>query len=172
MKIPDSLLSRILFAYLPFMVYAFNLEEAWFAAVCIVVVFWITVFFFWFTRNFFPEKLRTEAFFLWLFVWAQAVWYFTRLQPLWVFSVYFLMPSFLEPSLKASRIRVFSRVVPRYFLERFLVGSGFIGFVIVMALIQEILGHRLGMASFQQPPGILLLLAMAAFLWKNQPYQR
>ncbi|HOW58790.1 MAG TPA: hypothetical protein PLO78_03585 [Candidatus Omnitrophota bacterium] len=173
MKIPDSLLSRIIFAYLPFMVYAFDLEKAWIAVLCVVAVFWLTVFFFWFTRNLFPEKLRSEVFFFWLLAWAQAVWYFTKLQPLWALSVFFLIPtSFLEPSQKASRVRVFSRVVPRYFWERFLAGFGFIGFVIVMALVQEVLGRQFGMMSFQRPAGILLLLSLAAFLWKNQPYQR
>ena len=154
-------------AYLPFIVYAFDVEKAWRAAVCTAVVFWITVFFFWFARHCFPVRVRKEAFFFWLLVWAQAVWYLIKLEPLWVLSIFFLTPvAFLEEERKDSRVRIFSKVLLRYYWETSLAGFGFIGFTIVMALLQGVLVGRLGIQSFQQPAGVFLLLAAVALLWK------
>lgn len=173
MKLPERLLSRMIFAYLPMMMYAPTLEKTGLAALCVAIVFWATVFFFWFCRRFFPERLLKEAFFLWLLAWAQVVWYGIHLEPFWAVSVFFLTPvSFLDPGHKASRVRVFARVLPRYFWERFLAGFGFIGFVIAMTTVQEMMTKRFGVFVFEQPAGMLLLLAAAAFLWKNQNFHR
>jgi hypothetical protein len=173
MKLPDSLFSRILLAYLPLAVFSFDLLRAGAAAAWIVLFLWITVAFFWFTRRFFPGRSLKPAFCLWLLVWAQAVWTLTKLPPVWILSVYFLMPvSFLEDTAKARPIRLFSKEVPRYFFERVLAGIGFAGFVVAMTVVREICEKRLGMQAFDQPAGFLLAAAAVAFLWKNQPYGR
>jgi hypothetical protein len=172
MKLPERLFSRLLLAYLPFMLYSYDLFKAGVAALWIVGFLWGTVAFFWFTRRFFPGRSIKPAFFLWLIVWAQAVWTLTKLPPYWIVSVFFLTPvSFLEDAAKPSHVRVFSKKVTRYFFERALAGIGFAGFVMLLTLLREIEEKRLGTHAFEQPAGMLLVLAAVAFLWKNQPYQ-
>ncbi len=189
----------MLLAYLPFMVYSYDLFRTGAAALWIALFLWLTVTFFWLTQHFFPRRSLKPAFFLWLMVWAQAAWTLTKLPPYWIVSVFFLAPvSFLEspvppgphshqakrsgeggpssrPSLKRNknldgRARVFSGEVPRYFFERALAGTGFAGFVIALALVREIGEKHLGIRAFDQPAGMLLGAAVVAFLWKNQPY--
>ena len=246
----------MLLAYLPFMVYPYDLFRTGAAALWIVIFLWITVAFFWFTRCLFPDRFLKHAFFLRLIVWAQAVWTLTKLPPYWILSVFFLAPvSFLENTAKPSHVRMFSREVPRsqypsigaerrlgpsspnppinrrvgwdcpgllikkllesqgrlpflkrkkkfgrsqypsigaerrlgpsklpflkrkkkfgrYFLERAMVGVGFVGFVVFLAIVREIGEKRLGIQAFEQPAGMLLVIAAIAFLWKNQPYRR
>lgn len=173
MKLPESLFSRMLLAYLPFMVYPYDFFRTGVAALWIVLFLWVTVTFFWFTRRFFPARSLKGAFFLWLIVWAQAAWTITKLPPYWVVSVFFLAPvSFLDDTAKASRIRVFSKEVPRYFFERAMAGIGFAGFVMLLAFVREVGEKRLGIQAFEQPAGFLFVFAAIAFLWKNQPYQK
>lgn len=158
-------------AYLPLAVFPFDFIRTGAAVSWIVLFLWGTVAFFWFTRRFFPGRSLKPAFFLWLLVWAQAVWTLTKLPPVWILSVFFLMPvSFLDDTVKARRIRLFSKEVPRYFFERALAGIGFAGFVMTMTLVREIAEKRLGIQVFDQPAGFLLVAAALAFLWKNQPY--
>ncbi len=173
MKLPESLFSRMFLAYLPFMVYPYDFFKAGVAALWIVGFLWGTVTFFWFTQHLFPDRFLKHAFFLWLVVWAQAVWTLTKLPPYWIVSVFFLTPvSFLDDTAKASHVRVFSRDVPRYFFERALAGIGFAGFVMLLTLVREIGGKSLGAQAFEQPAGTLLVVAVIAFLWKNQPYRK
>jgi hypothetical protein len=173
MKLPESLFSRMLLAYLPLMVYPYGFFKTGVVALWIVVFLWVMVAFFWFTRRFFPGRSLKHAFFLWLIVWAQAVWTLTKLPPYWIVSVFFLTPvSFLEDTVKPVHVRVFSKKVPRYFFDRALVGISFAGFVILLALVREIGEKRLGIQAFEQPAGMLLVIAAVAFLWKNQPYRR
>lgn len=172
MKLPENIFSRILLAYLPFIIYPFDLFRGTIAALWIVLFFWVTIFFFWFARHFFPERLLKEAFFLWLLAWAQASWLLTKLQPFWILSVFLLMPvSFLEERNKASKMRIFSQDVPRYLGERCLSGLGFLGLVLLVGFSRDFLTHYFQMAVFQQPAGVFLLLGAAAFLWKNQPHR-
>jgi len=160
-------------AYLPFMVYPYGFFKAGVAALWIVAFLWGSVAFFWVTRRFFPDRLQKHAFFLWLIVWAQALWILTKLPPYWIASAFFLMPvSFLDDTAKPNRVRVFSREVPRYFFERVLTGIGFAGFVMFLTFVREIGEKRLGVHAFEQPAGLLLVIAAIAFLWKNQPYRR
>lgn len=173
MKLPENLFSRMLLAYLPFMVYPYGFFKAGVAALWIVAFLWFTVAFFWFTGRLFPGRFLKHAYFLWMIVWAQAVWTLTKLPPYWVVSVFFLTPvSFLEPEAKGSHVRVFSRQVPRYFFERALAGIGFAGFVMFLALVREIGERYLGIQAFGQPAGMLLAAAAVAFLWKNQPFRK
>ena len=173
MKLPESLFSRMLLAYLPFMVYPYGFFKTEVAALWIVVSLWFTVAFFWFTRIFFPGRSLKHAFFLWLIVWAQAAWTLTKLPPYWIASVFFLAPvSFLEEGVRPSHVRVFSKKVPKYLFDRALTGIGFAGFVMLLALVREIGEKRLGIQAFKQPAGMLLVMAAVAFLWKNQPYRR
>lgn len=171
MKLPESLFSRMFLAYLPLAAYPFGLFKTSIAVLWIVLFLWSTVTFFWFTRRFFPGRTLRPAFFLWLLVWTQAVWTLSKLPPVWILSVFFLMPlSFLDDTVKARSFRLFSKEVPRYFFERVLAGVGFAGFVMLMTLAREVSERRLGMRLFEQPAGFLLLSAALAFLWKNQPY--
>jgi len=201
MKLPESLFSRMLLAYLPFMVYPYGFLKAGIAAAWIVAFLWGTVTFFWFTRRLFPERSLKHAFFLWLIVWAQAVWTLTKLPPYWIASVFFLIPvSFPGDTAKPGPVRVFSgkvlrsqypsigaerRLEPsklpfwkrkkkfgRYFFEQVLAGIGFVGFVILLALVREIAEKRLGIQAFEQPAGMLFVAAAVAFLWENQPYRK
>ena len=161
----------MLLAYLPFMIYPYDFSRSCVAALWIVAFLWITVLFFWFTRRFFPVRVVNHAFFLWLIVWAQAAWTLTRLPPLWIVSVFFLAPvSFLDDETKSSRIRVFSREVPGYFLKQMMTGIGFMGFVAVLAFVRNICEKNPGIQIFEQPAGTLLVIVAIAFLWKNQPY--
>lgn len=172
MKLPESLFARMLLAYLPFMVYPYDLYRTGVAALWIVLFLWFTVAFFWFARRFFPPRSLKPAFFLWLIVWAQVVWTVTKLPPYWIASVFFLAPvSFLEDTAKPGSMRVFSKKVPRYLFERVLTGLGFTGFVIGMTFVREVGEKRLGIQAFAQPAGLLLVAAAVAFLWKNQPYR-
>ena len=160
-------------AYLPFMVYPYGFFRVCVAALWIVAFLWGTVAFFWFTRRLFPDRLLKHAFFLWLVVWAQAVWTLTKLPPYWIVSVFFLTPvSFLDDTAKPGHVRVFSKEVPRYFFERALTGIGFAGFAILLAFTREIGEKRLGIQAFEQPAGMLMVAAAVAFLWKNQPYRK
>ena len=171
MKLPESLFSRMFLAYLPFAAYPFEFYRAGMAALWIMLFLWITVAFFLFTRRFFPARFLKHAFFLWLIVWAQAVWTLTKLPPCWVLSAFFLMPfSFLDDTVKARHIYLFSKEVPRYFFERALAGICFVGFVMAMTVVRETAEKRLGVQAFEQPAGFLLVAAAAAFLWKNQPF--
>jgi len=161
----------MLLAYLPFMVYPYGFFKAGIAALWIVAFLWITIAFFWFTRRLFPDRSLKHAFFLWLLVWAQAMWMLTKLPPYWIASVFFLTPiSFLEDTAKPDHVRVFSGKVPRYFFERLLTGAGFVGFVITLAFVREVAEKRLGIRAFEQPTGMLFVMAAVAFVWKNQPY--
>lgn len=173
MKLPESLFSRMLLAYLPFMIYPYGFLKSGVAALWIVFFLWSTVTFFWFTRRFFPGRTLKCAFFFWLITWAQAMWTLTKLPPYWIMSVFFLAPvSFLEDTAKPGHIRMFSKKVPRYFFDRALAGIGFAGFVAVLAFAREIAEKRLAMQAFVGPAGMFFALAVFAFLWKNQPYQR
>ena len=161
----------MLLAYLPFMVYPYDFFRTGVAALWVVIFLWTTVAFFWFTRRFFPGRSLKHAFFLWLVVWAQAVWTLTKLPPYWILSVFFLMPvSFLENTAKPGHVRIFSKKVLKYFFERALAGIGFAGFVVLLEFIREIGEKRLGIHAFEQPAGLLLVISAVAFLWKNQPY--
>jgi hypothetical protein len=172
MKLPESLFSRLLLAYLPFMLYPLDLFRSGVAALGVVLFLWITATFFWFTHRFFPERSMKPAFFLWLIIWAQAVWTVTKLPPFWILSVFFLMPvSFLEGTGKAGRVCVFSKEVPRYLFERVLAGVSFIAFVAILTLFRETCENRLGMSLADQPAVLLLALAAIAFLWKSQPFR-
>ena len=171
MKLPESLFSRMLLAYLPLAVYPLSFFKTGVEVLWIILFLWTTVTFFWFTRRFFPGRSLKHAFFLWFLVWAQAVWTLTKLPPVWILSAFFLMPvSFLDDTAKARRIFFFSKEVPRYFFERALAGIGFAGFVMAMTIVREVGQRRLGIQVFDQPAGFLLVAAAAAFLWKNQPY--
>lgn len=173
MKLPESLFSRMLLAYLPFMVYPYGFFKTGVAAIWVVLFLWVTVAFFWFTRRFFPDRSLKCAFSLWLIVWAQAAWTLSKLPPYWIVSVFFLAPaSFLDGGMKGKHVRVFSKELPRYFLERALAGIGFAGFVIALAFIREIAEKRLGIQAFDQPAGMLFVAAAIAFLWKNQPCRK
>ena len=158
----------MLLAYLPFTLYPYGIFKAGVAALWTVAFLWGTVGFFWFTRRLFPGRSVKHAFFLWLIVWAQAVWTLTRLQPYWILSVFFLMPvPFLEDAVKPKHVRVFSREVPRYIFERVLSGIGFAAFVMLMVFVREAGEKGLGMKIFAQPAGLLFVAAGIAFLWKN-----
>lgn len=173
MKLPENLFSRLLLAYLPFMLYPYGFLKSGVAALWVVLFLWITVAFFWFTRRFFPDRSLKPAFFFWLIVWAQAVWTLTKLPPYWIMSVFFLTPvSFLEDTMKPGHVRVFSKAVPRYFFERALAGISFACFVMFLAFVREIAEKHLGMQVFKQPAGMLFVAAAVAFLWKNQPHRK
>jgi hypothetical protein len=167
MKLPENLFSRMALGYLPFMVYPYGLLKSGVAVLWIVAFLWGTVSFFWFTRRLFPGRSQRSAFFLWLVVWAQAAWTLTRLPPLWILSVFFLMPvSFLENTAKPEHVRVFSKKVTRYFFERVMTGIGFAAFVMLMVLIREAGEKGLGVKIFAQPAGLLFVVAGVAVLWR------
>ncbi len=170
MKIPEKLFSRTILASLPFLIYTFWLYEAVGVALLTVLVFWGTVFFFWYTRRFFPGRFLKAAFLLWLLAWAQALWTLAHLSPFWILSVFLLVPgSFLEQNTKISRVPVFSTAVKKYFLERTINGIGFLILTTLVALLHGFLGHQLQIRIFQTPVGALFLLFAISWAWKNQP---
>lgn len=170
MKMPESFFSRAVLAYMPFMVYAYKPEQAWQAAELIIAVYWLTLTVFWFMRRFFPGGTARHAFFLWLGLFGQAAWTVLGLLPMWVLSVFLLIPvGFLDEDKSAGRLPVFSGKVPRYFAERILSGLGFFVFAGGLQLTGEFLGHFGHSSAIRGPAGIFFLIFLAAFLWKNQP---
>ncbi len=168
MKLPESLFSRMLLAYLPFMLYPYGFFRSGVAALWSAVFLWGTLFFFWFTRRLFPGRLLKQAFLLWLVVWGQAAWSLTGLSPFWILSVYFMTPvSFLEAEVKPGHVRVFSKDVPRYFFERAMTGIGFVFFVLAMVFVREIGEKSSRLKIFCQPAGLLFVVAGIALLWKS-----
>lgn len=168
MKMPESFFSRTVLAYLPFMAYSVDPEAAWVVAALIAIVYWLTLAIFWFPRRLFPAGTGRPVFFLWLGLWAQAAWTLLGLFPLWIVSVFLLVPA---GSLEESRStgRSGSGAFPKYFSERLLNGLGFFVFAAGLEVAGGFLGNFGRSAALRGPAGIFFLVFLAAFLWKNQP---
>lgn len=136
-----------------------SVKEAFSTAVNITGLFWLTALFFAGCGSFFPERFRQGAYVIGLGVLAQTCYSFFGLTPLFIVSLALLMPS------EIFEIRKDGRVFQRTFLR----GLFFIILIVYLAAFQDLLGGRLLVWTFKTPAGALLLLALAAFLWKNQP---
>ena len=170
MKMPESFFPRAVLAYMPFMAYSFSPESAWQAAALITAVYWLTLIVFWFTRRLFPEGTVKAVFFLWLGFWAQSGWWIFGLPPLWILSVFLLVPvGFLDEEKTAGRQPVFSGALLKYFPERILSGLGFFAFAGILGLCGEFLGSFGHSAALRGPAGVFFLCFLVALLWKNQP---
>ena len=170
MKMPENFFSKAVLAYMPFTAYSFNPEKAWQAAALIVVTYWLTLTVFWFTRRLFPDGTAKPVFFLWLGFWGQAAWTLAGLPPLWIASVFLLIPSgFLNENTPAGRSKNLSGNPRGYLADRLLDGSGFFVFAGGFELAGEFLGNFGRSAALRGPAGIFFLIFLAALLWKNQP---
>jgi hypothetical protein len=143
------------------------------AAALIVAVYWLTLTIFWFTRRFFPAGTIRTVFFFWLGLWGQLAWTGLGLFPLWLVSVFLLIPAgFLDEEKAAGRLPVLSGMFPKYFADRVLAGLGFFVFAGALKLAGEFPGSFGYSAVLRGPAGVFFLLFLAAFLWKNQPMRR
>lgn len=153
--------TRVFLAAVPllFLTAEAGVSEAFSTAVNIAGLFWLTALFFAACGPFFPDRFRQGAYVLWLGVLAQTGYGFFGLTPLFILSLALLMPADIFEMRKDSRL----------FQRMFLRGVLFVVLIVYLAAFQDLLGGRLLVWAFKTPAGSLLLLAIAAFLWKNQP---
>ncbi len=173
MKIPENVFSRTLLGYLPVMAMNYDFFHSIVAAGWIVFFLWITVFFFGFFRFCFPPKTLKISFFIWLFVWAQAAWTITKLSPVWIISVFLVVPeSFWLEKIKTEKQTVFSKKIPGFILERFV--SGIVFFVLVFIAQGAVWALRnfLGAATSASIIIQFLLLSAISFLYKKPFWER
>jgi len=153
--------TRVFLAAVPllFLTAELGIKEAFSTAVNIAGLFGLTAIFFASCVSLFPDKFRQGAYVIWLGVIAQSGFGFFGLTPFFVVSLALLMPAEIFEMHKGSR--VFQRVLLR--------GVFFVVLIVYLAAFQDLLGGRLLVWTFKTPAGAFLLLAIAAFLWKNQP---
>lgn len=154
--------SRVFLSALPLLysTAAMQVRGILYMGISIVGLFWVTALFFLFCTPFFPRRFRQAGYVCWLAVLAQAGYVFFGLPPVWIVSLSLLMPSEVFDRRKKG-----GKASPKIFLR----GIFFILFLVYLAAFQDLLGARLLIWTFRTPAGSLLLLAAAAFLWKNQP---
>lgn len=100
----------------------------------------------------------TKKFPVWLTVifctaFAQAGWTFLRLVPIWILSAFLLSVEKNSKMMWAEAVCLFSVSC-------------------LLGLSVEMLAGKLGIAVFNHPAGLFLLLAGLAFLWQNQPGEK
>ena len=151
-------LSGIFLAALPLLFQTRDPRAAFFLGGLIAFVFWATVFFFSKARAFFPRPLAWIAPLAWITAVAQCGRYLAEFAPRWILSLFLLLPfSFVK-----GPPRHFPKEPPDFFWIRR--GLGFWGLLLYLGLLQELLGRRLGILIFQEPPGAWLLLGAALVL--------
>ncbi len=170
MKMPESFLSRMILACLPFLLYSGEYFNTWRVAGFIVAVYWLMLTIFWFLNRFFPVGAGVQIFLLALALWAQFFWQSAGLPPFWILSVFFLFPvDFLRDRKEGRGAKVGLKKFPQYFFERGMTGIGFFIFIIAIEVIIGAM-RRLGHTVIEHRPAFaFFLLFLAAYLWKNQP---
>lgn len=154
-----SLSERVFLACLPVLVFGQSLMPAIEASAITVVFLLATVFFFVLFRVAFPPASIQTACLLWMAVGIHCLHFFCGIHGLWVLPVLILMPA-----------EAFEKGRAKEALRRALLGG--LGFFVVMcalAALTEVFTERLLFWSFKLPAGAFLLLALASFLWQNQP---
>lgn len=173
MKLPEKAFSKIVLASLPFFVYSKEPAQIFTVGTLTVLAFWWTTIFFWCTRFWFPKNLLKIAFLIWLGALAEGAWLLGRINPIWIVSIFLLMPlSFLERKNKAFKEPVFSENVKKYFWERFFCGVGFLGIVVFVGMLQNVLENQMHVDFFKSSPGIFLVFSIIALLRAKQPGER
>lgn len=132
----------------------------------VVLTFWLTVFFFKISRLLFPQKLLGISILLWVAAGTEALMTYTG----WGFSPFcalslllLLFPHFIKDlrfTATDSWLGVSGPVVQR--------GLAFLILLIYLGFSREIF-RKAGVYFFDQPAGSLFLIALAGWLWQNQP---
>ncbi len=105
MKMPESFLSRMILACLPFLLYLGEQIDTWRVAGFIVVVYWLMLAAFWFSNRFFPAGAGAQVFLFALALLAQFFWQSAALPPFWILSVFFCFPLIFFGTEKRSETR-------------------------------------------------------------------
>jgi hypothetical protein len=162
---------KILLAVLPVLVNAAHFHEALFLASLVTLVFWGSAVVLGIARRGFPARLRNFGMVLWLTAVAQIGNFWLGLTPLWVVSVYLLLPEEWgraeEPTREGFRQRLRSAL--EFAGEQLRNGAGFWVVMVYLGICQEIFAARFFVWIFAAPAGSFLLLSLASALWQNQP---
>jgi len=170
MKMPESFLSRMILACLPFLLYLGEQIDTWRVAGFIVVVYWLMLAAFWFSNRLFPAGAGAQVFLFALALLAQFFWQSAALPPFWILSVFFLFPiDFLRDRKEKRDSKVDLKKFSQYFFERAMTGVGFFIFVVVLEMIMGAVRSPEHTVIEHRPAFAFFLLFLAAFLWKNQP---
>lgn len=146
-------------ACLPLLFFSGTPGEALRVSSFVSAAFAATAAFFLLTGSLFPSRLRISALVLWVAVAAQLLYRTTDLHPCAFVSVYLLLPEKLfDPDGRRGAVR--QTLIRALFFPAVFTALG---------AFREVLGDRLLFWTFRLPAGAFLLLAAAAFLWKNQP---
>lgn len=150
---------RVFFAVIPVLFMTVHWRESLILGAVTVLAFWATAFFFLFFSPWFPRKMTKIAMILWSAALAQGVAYFLHLTPLWVISMLLLLPDeiFKNPKRTVTGLRLLAR------------GIFFAALILYLGLMNRILAERFLVWTFRLPVGAFILLAVASFLWQNQP---
>jgi len=165
MKMPDSVFSRMLLAWLPFMAYAGSGVSAWRLAAAVAGLYWLSLLFFWPLRRFFPEAGARQVFPFWLALWGQLLWGAAGLAPFWVLSVYLLFP---PGALNARKTTAIPKKQPGYFFGQLIAGAGFFVFAGALSSACALDPAR---GFVVTPAWIFLMMFVAVYLW-NRPSVR
>jgi len=155
----DSSTVRVFLAVCPLAAGALSTEQAFFTASLAIAGFLITAFFFLLFGPMIPARHLKSAWVVWCAVWGQWFFYRTELSPLWLISVFLLAPS-----------EIYLGQTGRWLMTRILWRGVFFWILMLyLGISREFLGHRFDLALFRHPAGSFFLLAVAAYLWQNQP---
>jgi hypothetical protein len=169
-----GIFSKIILAVLPVLVSMGTLQNALVIGSLVSLCLWGTVIFFMGTRKWFPLKLWPLGILLWMAAVAQIGYYLFHLAPLWVVSLFLLLPEEWVSSgwrFRKRRMPGSSGSRGRFAMGIFWCGVGFLLLTAYLGISQEILGKSYQIWSFRGPVGTFLLLALAAAVWQNQPGQ-
>lgn len=155
----DESAVRLFTACLPVLFFCSELGESARISAAVALNLIAAAVFFLSLGRFFPGFLRGTALVLWLAVSAHWMALYGIAHPSAAVSLYLLIPAgFLGDE---GRLKVLRQALVRAFLFPVL--------LMTLGALREILGERLLLWTFRLPAGCFLLLAAAAFLWKNQP---
>ncbi len=167
MKSSERAFLNIVLAALPLLDKADSFSAALKISGVVVSIFWLTIFFFKVSRPLFPKKGLGISIVLWIAAWTEAALTYTAgegLSPFCALSLLLLLSFYFIKELKLSApdswIASPGSAVPR--------GIGFAAILIYLGVSREIFRNA-GTLFFDQPAGVLFLIAFAAWLWQNQP---
>ena len=165
MKDTEQRFLSVVLAALPLLDQADSFHSAFRTGGIVALAFWLTLFFFKLTQPLFPQKLLGISVVLWVAFGAEAVTtYSGNLEPLWSLSLLLLLFPYTQKDLGLNPIDSWRKVTAVIFQE----GVGFLILLTYLGLSREIL-RKVGVVFFDQPAGVLFLIALAGWLVQNQP---
>jgi hypothetical protein len=142
-------------AALPVLFQLSGFSSACFLAVLIYAAYVLTILLFVPARPLFPKPFFYAAILVWMAALGQAAWYVWLLKPFWMASLGFLL---LDP--------VSEKKAWPSFQAALLQGLGIAGLLIFIGAAAELLSRYFPFSLFLQAPGLLFLLALAAWVWQ------